>query len=437
MNPIVLSVAVVLIMAALRINVVLAIVTGAFVGGLGGGMDFRTVLQAFSEGIGGGAGIGLSYALLGAFAMGLSRSGIPDFCADKVVRAIRSGERRGLVKWSLLITMTLMAVASQNIVPVHIAFIPLVIPPLLAVFDTLALDRRAIACCLTFGLTATYMLLPVGFGNIYLLQILASNLIMNGLLINEELVPQVMIIPVLGMFTGLLVALLWSYRRPRVYRQGQSVRPLAAPLPLSAGRLLAVLVAVVATACVQILTESMIVGAAVGCLVLLASAAVPLKEADNAFIDGMKMMAYCAFVMVAASGFAEVLRATGKIDTLVTDFAGLFVEHKAMAVLMLLVVGLLITMGIGSSFSTVPIIATFYVPLGMKMGLSPMAIAALVGTAGALGDAGSPASESTIGPTAGLNSDGQHDHIRDSVLPTFLHFNIPLVLFGWLAVMVL
>ena len=100
-------------------------------------------------------------------------------------------------------------------------------------------------------------------------------------------------------------------------------------------------------------------------------------------------------------------------------------------------VGLLITMGIGSSFSTVPIIATIYVPLCIHLGFSPMATIALVGTAGALGDAGSPASDSTLGPTSGLNADGQHDHIWDSVVPTFIHYNIPLVIFGWIAAMVL
>ena len=60
-----------------------------------------------------------------------------------------------------------------------------------------------------------------------------------------------------------------------------------------------------------------------------------------------------------------------------------------------------------------------------------------VGTAAALGDAGSPASDSTLGPTAGLNADGQHDHIWDSVVPTFLHYNIPLIAFGWAAAMLL
>ena len=107
------------------------------------------------------------------------------------------------------------------------------------------------------------------------------------------------------------------------------------------------------------------------------------------------------------------------------------------AMCMMLAVGLLITMGIGSSFSTVPLIAAIYVPLCVQMGMSPLATLAVVGAAGALGDAGSPVSDSVLGPTAGLNADGQHDHIYDSALPTFLHFNIPLLIAGWIAGMVL
>jgi hypothetical protein len=108
-------------------------------------------------------------------------------------------------------------------------------------------------------------------------------------------------------------------------------------------------------------------------------------------------------------------------------------DNRSLAALIMLVVGLLITMGIGSSFSTIPIIAPIYVPLCLALGFSPLATVAIIGTAGALGDAGSPASDSTLGPTSGLNADGQHDHIWDSVVPTFLHYNLPLIAFGWLA----
>jgi predicted histidine transporter YuiF (NhaC family) len=47
------------------------------------------------------------------------------------------------------------------------------------------------------------------------------------------------------------------------------------------------------------------------------------------------------------------------------------------------------------------------------------------GHRGRAGGRGFPASDSTLGPTSGLNADGQHDHIWDSVVPTFIHYNIP------------
>ena len=94
--------------------------------------------------------------------------------------------------------------------------------------------------------------------------------------------------------------------------------------------------------------------------------------------------------------------------------AALIGHNKAVGALLMLLVGLLVTMGIGSSFSTIPIIAAIFVPLGVQLGFSPLAIVCIVGTAGALGDAGSPASDSTLGPTSGLNADGQHNHISVS-----------------------
>ncbi len=63
--------------------------------------------------------------------------------------------------------MAIAAVASlsQNVIPVHIAFIPLLISPLLPVFDRLRIDRRGVASALTFSLQAPYMLIPAGFGS--------------------------------------------------------------------------------------------------------------------------------------------------------------------------------------------------------------------------------------------------------------------------------
>jgi predicted histidine transporter YuiF (NhaC family) len=71
------------------------------------------------------------------------------------------------------------------------------------------------------------------------------------------------------------------------------------------------------------------------------------------------------------------------------------------------------------------------------MGFSPQAIAALIITAGVTGDAGTPASDSTLGPSAGLSADGQHDHIYDTCIPTFIHFNFPIIIMGTIAAMIL
>ncbi|HCP21860.1 MAG TPA: sodium:proton antiporter, partial [Marinobacter hydrocarbonoclasticus] len=197
------------------------------------------------------------------------------------------------------------------------------------------------------------------------------------------------------------------------------------------------LVAIAVAFVVQLWLGSMILGALAGFVLFNVSGVVKWKEADDLFTEGMKMLAMIGFIMIAANGFAEVMRETGEIATLVEGSVAAIGENKALAALLMLVVGLLITMGIGSSFSTIPIIAALYVPLALQLGFSPLAIVALVGTAGALGDAGSPASDSTLGPTAGLNVDGQHNHIWDTVVPTFLHYNLPLLAFGWLAAMVL
>jgi hypothetical protein len=175
----------------------------------------------------------------------------------------------------------------------------------------------------------------------------------------------------------------------------------------------------------------------VGFVIFTMGGVIKFQESQDAFTQGVKMMSLIGFIMISAAGFAAVIKATDGIGSLVQAVATVLGDNRALAALAMLVVGLLITMGIGSSFSTIPIIAPIYVPLCMSLGFSPLATLAIIGTAGALGDAGSPASDSTLGPTSGLNADGQHDHIWDSVVPTFLHYNIPLVGFGWLAAMVL
>ena len=74
------------------------------------------------------------------------------------------------------------------------------------------------------------------------------------------------------------------------------------------------------------------------------------------------------------------------------------------------------------------VLAVLFVPMCSSLGFSTPATILLISAAAALGDAGSPASDTTLGPTSGLNADGQHDHIRDTCIPTFIAFNIPIMI---------
>ena len=436
MNAVVIAVVVMLALSLARVNVVISLIVGSLVGGLTGGLTIARTLEAFNAGIGGGAGVALSYALLGAFALALAQSGLPHALADWLLGTARHGSGNGL-KWGVLGSLTLLAISSQNVLPIHIAFIPLVVPPLLYVFARLRLDRRAVACVLTFGLITPYMVLPVGFGEIFLKQILLGNVAKSGLDVTGLDVSQAMLIPALGMLAGLLIALLVSYRKPRDYDEARIRDVEREDIRYSRRSLTVSLLAVAVAFGVQLWVDSMLIGALAGFLVFVLGGVVSWREADTVFSSGMKMMATIGLVMIAAAGFAEVLKATGDIQLLVEQSVSVIGNSRGLAALLMLLVGLLVTLGIGSSFSTVPILAAIYVPLAMALGFSPLAIVSLVGTAGALGDAGSPASDSTLGPTSGLNVDGQHDHMWDTVVPTFLHYNLPVLVAGWIAAMVL
>ncbi len=451
MNAVLIAVLVMLILSVVRVHVVLALFIGALVGGLLGGLGLDETMLAFQEGLSGGAQIALSYALLGAFAMAVASSGLPNLLANWLigklgVHSTRARTRTILwTKWGMVAGILAMAVMSQNLIPVHIAFIPLIIPPLLTVFNRLRIDRRLIAVVMTFGLVTTYMWFPIGFGNIFLNDILLANIEAAGLDVSGINIVTTMSLPALGMIVGLLIAVFFTYRHPRDYAD----LPITADTgvedePISRYRVTVAVIAIIATFAIQVIMQtvgseanSLLVGALTGLAIFLATGAVKWNQADDIFTSGMKMMALIGFIMITAQGFAAVMSATGEVETLVTAAADLFSGSRPAAALAMLVVGLIVTMGIGSSFSTLPIIATIFVPLCLAMGFSPVATVAIIGTAGALGDAGSPASDSTLGPTSGLNADGQHDHIRDSVIPTFIHFNIPLLIAGWAAAMVL
>ena len=450
-NAVLLAVVIMLGLSLARVHVVLSLLIGALAGGLIAGLGMTDTLNAFQEGIKNGAQIALSYALLGAFAVAIAHSGLPQSLAGAVIKRIDAGGTSGMIKYMLFAGLVTMSCFSQNLIPIHIAFIPLLVPPLLLAFNRMQIDRRLIACLITFGLVTTYMFIPYGFGDIYLNQIMLKNVSEAGIDVADISVTKAMAIPALGMLVGLLVAVFISYRKPRQYQQlaidkqardavveKDALSKTAADAQTqSKMKTIVALIAIVTAFVVQLYTDSLLLGSMFGFGVFMATGVVKWRDADTVFNDGIKLMAMIGFIMITAQGFAEVMKATEQIQPLVDGAASLFAGNKAMAAFIMLLIGLIVTMGIGSSFSTIPILAAIYVPLCISLGFSPLATVAIIGTAGALGDAGSPASDSTLGPTSGLNVDGQHDHIKDSVVPTFIHYNIPLLVFGWIAAMVL
>ena len=146
----------------------------AIAAGLAGHIPVKEIMHTFISGMGGNSETALSYILLGAFAASMTHTGLAPLLAKKIAGMIKSN------KYLLLAILTGIAILSQNLIPVHIAFIPIIIPPLLQVMNKLKIDRRAVACALAYGLKTPYIVLPAGFGLIFQ-GLLADNITQNGM----------------------------------------------------------------------------------------------------------------------------------------------------------------------------------------------------------------------------------------------------------------
>ncbi|AFI07282.1 Na+/H+ antiporter family protein [Helicobacter pylori] len=420
-NPAFVAIICMCVLSLLRLNVMLSMISATLIAGLMGGLGITESFNAMIDGMKGNLNIALSYILLGALAVAIAKSNLIKVALNKLI---------GLMDYkrsTFCFLIAFIACFSQNLVPVHIAFIPILIPSLLHLMNRLELDRRAVACALTFGLQAPYLVLPVGFGLIFQTTIL-EQLKANGVSTTIAQITGVMWIAGLAMVVGLFLAVLTLYKKPRHYQEKSFNIEDYASLQLNYHDYLTFIGIVVAFV-IQLATDSMPLAAFLALAIILLGRGIKFKETDSLMDDSVKMMAFIAFVMLVASGFGEVLQKVHAIDGLVNAITSV-IQGKFLGAFLMLVVGLFITMGIGTSFGTIPIIAVFYVPLCAKLGFSIESMILLIGIAAALGDAGSPASDSTMGPTCGLNADNQHNHIYDTCVPTFLVYNLPLIVFG-------
>ena len=428
-NPIVVSVIVMSVLCLLKMNVLFAILVAAIVAGSTGGLAIDKTVSILIGGMGGNSETALSYILLGTLAVAIGRSGVADIAARKITKVV------GTKKAAFVFLIAFVSCFSQNLIPVHIAFIPILIPPLLVVMNHMKLDRRAVACALTFGLKAPYVSLPVGFGLLFM-TIIKDQMVANNVQVSISDISSVMWIGGASMLVGLILSTIF-YSRDREYKDlpimGQDEKAGETEMNADCWKALA---GAVAAFVAQLYFKSLPIGAMCGLLVMLATGAIKWNKMDEMVDGGVKMMGFIAFVMLVAAGYANVLRETHSVESLVMATTAV-INTKLSGAILMLAVGLLITMGIGTSFGTIPVVASIYIPMGLKLGFGIPAIILLIGIAAALGDAGSPASDSTLGPTSGRNADGQHNHIWDTCVPTFIFFDVTLFIGGVIGAMIL
>lgn len=441
-NPVLISVIVLCLLCVFKVNVLFSLMISSIIAGLIAKMPVDKIMELFISGMGQNSETALSYILLGTLAAAMTHTGLAKIIAVKISCFIKDN------KYLLIAILVLISMMSQNLIPVHIAFIPILIPPLLPLMNKLKLDRRIVACSLAFGLKAPYIAIPAGFGLIFQ-GLIADNMTQNGIQVLKQDVWKSSWVLGFGMFIALLIAIFITYRKPREYStneensmQNSNVTKCSektnkfTDLKFEKKHFITLLGAVI-TLIIQLLSGSLPLGALCGLIVIFGLRAVSHKKMDFLIDEGVGLMGYIAFVMLVCAGYALVLKESGGIENLINSILPFIQNSKLLAASAMLFIGLIITIGIGSSFGTIPILAVLFVPLCLKLGFTSVQSIILLCAAAALGDAGSPASDTTLGPTAGLNADNQHNHIKDTCIPTFIHFNTALIIAALAAVCLL
>lgn len=110
----------------------------------------------------------------------------------------------------------------------------------------------------------------------------------------------------------------------------------------------------------SILTNATFVSVAVMCalcglLVMVAFGAILFKKFDKTLDQGVAMLGFIGFVMMVSAGYGDVIRETDSVKDLVNSAVSVMGGNQAVAAVIMLLLGLLITLGLGSSFATLPV----------------------------------------------------------------------------------
>lgn len=428
-NPIFVSVIVMVVLCLLKTNVYIAIIIAGLVCGIMGGLDYLSTVQLFMSGMGGNVTSMFSRLLLGILAVTLTLSGVGDVIGPRITKVM------GKKSWLLMLGMLVAAACCETIITLGAVFTTILIPPLLPAFNRFKIDRRKVCTIIMCGLQIGYVCIPLGYGNQFM-DIVVGEMVNNGITgvtIGSVASANIPIIFAMLIAAGLVMVI---YRKPREYTPVPGVTaPREGELAVDEGEMpkierkhILALTAALSSVVFQVITGSLQIGAMVAVLLLVVFRVIKWKDFDDVATQGMMRMAYVTFVLMAGCGYATVSKEAGDVMGLVNATVALLGGSKLIGAFVMLLLGLVVTMGIGSSWGTVPIVAVIMVPMGLKMGFSVPAIIMLVSAAAALGDSGSPASDQTLLPTAAFNMDGQHDHIWDTCVPSFICINVPLVI---------
>jgi len=416
---------VMVVLCLLKVEVFFSIVASVFVCIFLSGANVNDSFWLFINGMGGNNEIVYGLLVMGMLGVVMQEIKMGEVLVPRLSRLI------GNKVWLIPVFLCLMAVLSETVVLVYVTFVPIFIPPFISLFNKYKVDRRMLVTVINAGFQIGYVCIPVGIGAVYM-GIVQGAMADNGLADVSLYQVAAANLPILfALILGVIAAIV-IFRKPRTYTESSAVAETAAqpdaPIPKMEAKHWLTLISAVIIVVVLFMTSNIPLSATCGVAFLILCGVVRLNKLSESFTENIKTMAYGCFILMAAAGFGSVTREIGQLDTLIAALSNTLGGNKLIAAFFMLIVGLAVTMGIGTSFGTVPIVATILVPLGQSMGMSTAAIIMLVAAAGALGDSGSPASENTLVCTSVFNADGQHDHIRDTCIPAFLCVNIPLVL---------
>ena len=421
LNPMLLATIVMIVLCLLHFDVFFSIVASVFVCIFLSGTNISDGFWLFINGMGNNNEIVYGLLVMGMLGVLMQEYRMGEVLVPRLSRLI------GKKIWLIPIVVCIMAILSETVVLIYVTFVPIFIPPFMALFNKYKTDRRMLATVINAGLQIGYVCIPVGIGVVYM-GIVQNAIIDNGLDVElSQVFPAN--IPILIALIVAVIAAIVIFRKPRDYGEvaDAELDVPTAEVPRMRFQHWMILASMLVIVVVLFITSNIPLSATAGIAFLILTGVIRPSKLSNHFAASVKEMAYGCVVLMAAGGFGSVTREIGNLDSLVAAVSNMLGGSQFFGALIMLLLGLGVTMGIGTSFGTVPIVATILVPLGLNLGMSPAAIIMLVAAAGALGDSGSPASENTLVCSSVFNSDGKHDHIKDTCIPAFLCVNIPIV----------